>query len=78
MYLKRMKDSNLNCYASVNEEDALERAAEMDRERMNDVREERRRGLCCTDLWIMSRITFARRTYTRPRVEDFERVSARF
>ena len=45
MYLKRMKDSNLNCYASVNEEDALERAAEMDRERMNDERGEKKRSL---------------------------------
>jgi len=46
MYLKRMKDStSLNCYASVNEEDALERAAEMDRERMNDERGEKKRSL---------------------------------
>lgn len=44
MYLKRMKDSSLNCYASVNEEDALERAAEMDRERMNE-RGEKKRSL---------------------------------
>ena len=45
MYLERMKDSSLNCYASVNEEDALERAAEMDRERMNDERGEKKRSL---------------------------------
>ena len=45
MYLKRMKDSSLNCYASVNEEDALERAAEMDRERMNPERGEKKRSL---------------------------------
>ena len=44
MYLKRMKEtsSSLNCYASVNEEEALERAAEMDRERMNDEKEKKR------------------------------------
>ncbi|CAL6406142.1 unnamed protein product [Bathycoccus prasinos] len=35
-----MKDSSLNCYASVNEEKTLERAAEMDHERMNRERRE--------------------------------------
>ena len=43
LYLKRMKvNSDLNCYSSINEEQALERAEKMDRERAENESDEKR------------------------------------
>ncbi len=42
LYLKRMKENaDLNCYSSINEEQALERAEKMDRERAENESDER-------------------------------------
>ena len=43
LYLKRMKENaDLNCYSSINEEQALERAEKMDRERAENESDEKR------------------------------------